>query len=101
MEQISSYNASTYRASTGGARNIERVAPARGFRPAVVPMGSGANSTFSLLGSLALLNILGGIAVAVAASYGGEVGRMLTFVFGVEVAIALLAFVVALRTLRQ
>lgn len=78
----------------------------RAIRPAaqasvVREMGSGARNAFNTLGSVAVLNLLGGIAVAVAARYTGAFEGMLTFVFGVEVAIALICFAVALRWLRE
>lgn len=78
----------------------------RPFRPAerssaVPEMTSGARSVFNTLGSVAALNLLGGIAVAVAASYTGAFEGMLTLVFGMEVTIALVCFVVALKWVRE
>jgi hypothetical protein len=47
------------------------------------------------------LNLLGGIAVAVAASYTGAFEKAITIIFGFEVAVALVCFLVALRWLRD
>jgi hypothetical protein len=87
--------------AVSATRGFDRAVHGAASRSAIREIGSGARSTFNTLGFVAGLNLLGGIAVAVAASYTGAFQSLLTFIFGVEVAIALLCFAATLRWARE
>src|SRR5262245_46530384 len=99
METATNYsNGKQYRVPS---RSFNRSISSGVARAATHEIGSSARLTFNALSTVAILNLLGGIAVAAAASYTGAFEGMLTFVFGVEVAISLICFAVVLKWMRE